>query len=95
MVPAVDEHTAISILAGEKYGFRTTGKRNLFLGFTAAFGEIKVETEGSKEIEDEAPEVLELPELKVGQKLTLHELLGEQHFTKPPARFNGSGSYYC
>jgi DNA topoisomerase-1 len=43
MVPAVDEHTAISILAGEKYGFRTTGKRNLFLGFTAAFGEIKVE----------------------------------------------------
>ena len=89
MVPAVDEHTAISILAGEKYGFRTTGKRNLFLGFTAAFGEIKVETENSKEAEeDEAPEALELPDLKVGQKLMLHELLGEQHFTKPPARFN-------
>jgi DNA topoisomerase-1 len=88
MVPAVDEHTAISILAGEKYGFRTTGKRNLFLGFTAAFGEIRVEKENSKEAEEEAPEVLELPELKIGQKLKLHELLGEQHFTKPPARFN-------
>ena len=88
MVPAVDEHTAISILAGEKYGFRTTGKRNLFLGFTAAFGEIKVENENSKEAEEEAPEVLELPELMIGQKLALHELLGEQHFTKPPARFN-------
>lgn len=89
MVPAVDEHTAISIQAGEKYGFRTTGKRNLFLGFTAAFGEIKVESENTKgSEEDEAPEVLELPDLKVGQKLTLHELLGEQHFTKPPARFN-------
>jgi DNA topoisomerase-1 len=88
MVPAVDEHTAISILAGEKYGFRTTGKRNLFLGFTAAFGEIKVETENSKDAEEEAPEAAELPDLKVGQKLTLHELLGEQHFTKPPGRFN-------
>lgn len=89
MVPAVDEHTAISILAGEKYGFRTTGKKNLFLGFTAAFGEIRVETESPKNAEeDEAPEALEVPELKVGEKLTLHELLGEQHFTKPPARFN-------
>jgi DNA topoisomerase-1 len=75
-------------LAGERYGFRTTGKRNLFLGFTAAFGEIKAENENSKEAEEEAPEVLELPDLKVGQKLSLHELLGEQHFTKPPGRFN-------
>ena len=88
MVPAVDEHTAISILAGERYGFRTTGKRNIFLGFTAAFGEIKVESENSKETEEEVPEVLELPDLKIGQKLILHELLGEQHFTKPPGRFN-------
>lgn len=88
MVPAVDEHTAISILAGEKYGFRTTGKRSLFLGFTAAFGEIKVENENAKEAEEEVPEVLELPSLSVGQKLSLHDLLGEQHFTKPPARFN-------
>ena len=104
MVPAVDEHTAISILAGDppamqdearpssqggKYGFRTTGKRSLFLGFTAAFGEIKVEKENFKETEEEdAPEAAELPDLKVGQKLKLHELLDEQHFTKPPARFN-------
>jgi len=89
MVPAVDEHTAISILAGEKYEFRTTGKRSLFLGFTAAFGEIKVEKENSKEVEEEeAPEVAELPDLKIGQNLVLHDLLGEQHFTKPPPRFN-------
>ncbi len=88
MVSAVDEHTAISILAGDKYGFRTTGKRNLFLGFTAAFGEIKVEKDNAKEAEEEAPEVAELPDLKIGQALALHELLGEQHFTKPPARFN-------
>ncbi|MFA5168652.1 MAG: type I DNA topoisomerase [Candidatus Omnitrophota bacterium] len=89
MMPAVDEHTAISILAGEKYEFRTTGKRNLFLGFTAAFGEIRVEKENSKEIEEEeSPEVAELPDLKIGQNLALHELVGEQHFTKPPPRFN-------
>jgi DNA topoisomerase-1 len=89
MTSAVDEHTAISILAGEKYGFRTTGKRNVFLGFTAAFGEIKVEKENAKDSgEEDVPEVLELPELKVGQKLKLHDLMGEQHFTKPPPRFN-------
>ncbi len=88
MVPAVDEHTAISIQAGEKYGFRTTGKRNLFPGFTAAFGEIKSEKENSKETEGEVPEAEEIPELKTGQLLKLNELLGEQHFTKPPARFN-------
>ena len=88
MTPALDEHTAISIQAGDKYLFRTTGKRNIFPGFTAAFGEIKTEKENGKEPEEEAPEVAELPELTVGQMLKLHELLGEQHFTKPPARFN-------
>ena len=89
MMPAIDEHTAISILAGEKYGFRTTGKRNIFLGFTAAFGEIRVEKENPKDSEeDDTPEAIELPDLKIGQKLALQDLVGEQHFTKPPPRFN-------
>ena len=88
MVPAIDEHIAISIMAGDRYEFRTTGKRNIFPGFTAAFGEIKTEKENSKETEEEVPEVEELPQLEKGQALKLHELLGEQHFTKPPARFN-------
>ncbi len=89
MTPAIDEHTAIAIHAGEKYEFRTTGKKSLFLGFTAAFGEIKTEKDNSKENEEEeAPEAAELPDLKAGQALKLHELAGEQHFTKPPPRFN-------
>ncbi len=88
MVPSIDEHTTISIQAGGAYEFRTTGKRSLFLGFTAAFGEIKVEKDSSKESEEETPEVVELPDLKVGQNLSLLELLGEQHFTKAPPRFN-------
>jgi DNA topoisomerase-1 len=89
MTPAIDEHTAIAIHAGDKYEFRTTGKKSLFLGFTAAFGEIKTEKENDKENEEEeAPEAAELPDLKAGQLLKLHELAGEQHFTKPPPRFN-------
>jgi len=90
MVPAIDEHIVISIQAGEPYGFRTTGKRNIFPGFTAAFGEIRTEVDkdNSKESEEEAPEVEELPDLKEGQILKLHEIVGEQHFTKPPPRFN-------
>lgn len=88
MTPAVDEHIAITIFAGDLYEFRTTGKRNLFPGFTAAFGEIKTNGNHSKEAEEEAVEVDEVPQLEKGQALKLHELIGEQHFTKPPARFN-------
>jgi len=88
MVPAVDEVTSILILAGEKFWFKTTGTRNVFPGFSAAFGEIRTERDTAKDGEDDTPEVSEVPELKVGQKLKLLELPGEQHFTKPPARFN-------
>jgi DNA topoisomerase-1 len=96
MVPAVDEVTSISILAGDpssqggKFWFKTTGTRNVFPGFTAAFAEIKADKEASKEAEEEeeGENLGDMPDLQVGQKLQLHELIGEQHFTKPPARFN-------
>jgi len=87
MVPAVDEVTSVAILAGDKYWFKTSGTKNLFPGFTAAFGEIRTERDTAKNGEEE-PEAVEVPDLRVGQKLKLHELAGDQHFTKPPARFN-------
>jgi DNA topoisomerase I len=96
MTPALDEHMAISIVAGEKYFFKSTGRRNLFPGFGIIFTdlapskEVKEKKEGETEEEDEgiSESNYDLPELAEGEILKLHELLGHQHFTKPPARFN-------
>lgn len=74
MTAAVEEMIAITILAGEDYLFKTTGKKTVFPGFLAVVGNH----------EDEK----ELPRLIKGEKLILHEIIPAQHFTKPPARYN-------
>lgn len=79
MTPAVDEHLSVLIQAGENHTFKTTGRRNLFPGFAAVYGETVSE-------EDDAQ--ADLPHFTQGQRLTLRELMGYQHFTKPPGRFN-------
>ncbi len=90
MVPAIDEHTSISIVAGENYFFKANGKRNLFPGFGVVFEMLKAEPsekgDSKEEEEDEGDQ--ELPALQEGEILRLHELLATQHFTKPPARYN-------
>lgn len=94
MAPAVDEHVGAVIGAGEKYFFKATGRVNLFPGFSVVFGEAKAQRENREEKkeerqDDEGPGPLsELPLLTAGEILKLHELMGYQHFTKPPARYN-------
>jgi len=88
MTPALDEHTSISIVAGDKYFFKTTGRRNLFQGFTVLFAEAPAEKKQEKEGEEEEPPLQETPQLTEGESLKLHELMGYQHFTKPPGRYN-------
>ncbi|MBI4115560.1 MAG: type I DNA topoisomerase [Candidatus Omnitrophica bacterium] len=91
MMPAIDEQTSVTIVAGDQYFFKATGKRNLFPGFDAVFSSV-TKTAGETEEDEEASEDngknQELPALKEGETLKLHELLPTQHFTKPPARFN-------
>ena len=91
MTPAIDEHVSILINAGEKYSFKTTGRRNIFPGFLAALSDVKETKEdardGQKEKENNS-DGEDIPPLKEGENLELHELFGNQHFTKPPARFN-------
>lgn len=90
MTAAVDEAVGVTILAGEKYGFKANGRRNLFLGFLAVFQDFKKaedKNESSEGAEKEEEET-ELPELREGEELTVNDLRGDQHFTKPPARFN-------
>lgn len=92
MTPAVDEQISVSILAAEKYTFKASGRRNLFAGFGILYTEPVVEKtakeKDEKEGAEEEAEFMELPDLTAGETLKLHELLGHQHFTKPPGRFN-------
>ncbi|MBQ38279.1 MAG: DNA topoisomerase I [Gemmatimonadaceae bacterium] len=80
MEPQVLNITSVDIEAGE-YTLRATGSSVKFPGFTALYTESKEEEE-----EEETGQVP--PDLKEGESLELKELLPEQHFTKPPARFS-------
>jgi DNA topoisomerase I len=86
MMPAVFDQTSVDIEAKnatESFTFRVTGSILKFEGFLKVYEE-------SKDAKDEEDEELKhkLPALEAGQKLTLRELMPEQHFTEPPPRFN-------
>ncbi len=74
MSPAVYDTLSVKLEAGE-YGFRASGSRLRFSGF------LEVYSKGEEE-EDKV-----IPQLSEGDVLQLEELLPEQHFTQPPARF--------
>ncbi|MCI8866986.1 MAG: type I DNA topoisomerase [Anaerotignum sp.] len=74
MSPAVYDTLSVKLEAGE-CGFRASGSRLRFSGF------LEVYNKGEEE-EDKV-----IPQLSEGDVLQLEELLPEQHFTQPPARF--------
>ena len=83
MVPAILDTTQFDIKSGN-YLFRSNGSILKFAGFMKVYVESqdddteKTETKDSDRI---------LPALKKGENLNLLEVLPEQHFTQPPARF--------
>ena len=93
MVPAVFDQTTADIGAG-RATFRATGQILKFPGYLAVYGqeaEQPQEEAGAEKMEGEDEEKgdvsRQLPPLEAGQKLTLVEILPEQHFTQPPPRF--------
>ncbi|GAB6098906.1 type I DNA topoisomerase [Halanaerocella petrolearia] len=74
MTPAIYKTLKIDI-KGDKYWLRANGSRQLFPGF------LKVDTT-KKSTKDR-----ELPQLEEGEEIKLSDVLPEQHFTKPPARY--------
>jgi len=79
MKPAESTVVTADIEAGP-YGLRATATHLDYGGFLLAYKDIKQE--------DEEPQVPDLPiSLKAGSSLKLEELVPNQHFTKPPARF--------
>lgn len=73
------ETMKIDISAGE-YVFVATGYTVKFDGFTALYEE---KADDEKTSSTESP----LPAMKVGDVLKLKSILGNQHFTQPPARY--------
>ncbi|UAY78338.1 type I DNA topoisomerase [Pasteurella canis] len=76
MPAAQYDSTTISVKAGD-YALKAKGRILRFDGWT------KVLPALSKSAEDQV-----LPNVSVNDKLNLEEVLPEQHFTKPPARFS-------
>lgn len=75
MTPAQYTSTTITSVVGD-YELRAKGRILRFDGYT------RVMTPLGKKGDDTI-----LPDVSEGQELTLNELLPEQHFTKPPARY--------
>jgi len=65
---------AIDILGQKNYLFRANGQTILFDGYLKLYP-------------DRAKENL-LPEVKIGEEVSLKEMKPEQHFTEPPARYS-------
>lgn len=84
MTSAIFDQTTFNILAGI-YNLRATGSVMKFPGFISVYMEGKDESNQSEEEEDDAEKTL--PDLAAGEKLKLHEIIPEQHFTQPPPRF--------
>lgn len=85
MNEAVYDQKTIEITAS-KYLFRTTGSKAVFLGWQTLFKEDKKE-EALEANGEEVGTVQELPDLLVGEEVSLKELLPTQHFTMPPPRY--------
>jgi DNA topoisomerase-1 len=84
MNPAIFDQTTIDIADGD-YLLRATGSVEKFNGFRVVYEEGKDE---KAEMEEDEELKLRLPKVDVGEKLKLHKLLPEQHFTEPPPRYN-------
>lgn len=90
------DQTTIDIIAGKKSGkevsedylFKTTGSVIKFRGFLQAYEDFE---ENGKNSDTNGDQQQFVPKnLRIGEVLTLLDLIPKQHFTKPPARFTES-----
>ncbi len=82
MAPSVSEVTTVDVAAGKRAIFRATASKLTFAGFTQVYQEQELENGEEKPVEQP------LPPLAAEQPLNLKKLHGDQHFTKPPARYS-------
>jgi DNA topoisomerase-1 len=75
MAPAQYDQVRVSVAAGD-YTLKASGSTLLFPGYLLVY----------KSDDDDKDTIL--PEMEEGQMLKMIELIGDQHFTQPPPRFN-------
>ena len=95
MIDAALERTRIEIPV-EKYLFVANGSVVKFEGYLRIYQEGRDESGKSESDSEGAEPVLleddeQLPPVQAGDKLTVHELGGAQHFTQPPPRYTEAG----
>jgi len=77
----------IETSSGTTYLFRATSSEIVFPGYMRASG-IEKATDKKNDDDEDEPDEARLPPLAEGEKLDCLEWLGEQKFTKPPARYS-------
>ena len=87
MVPAVLDTTQFDIKTG-KFLFRSNGSILKFAGFMKVYVESQDDEKGDAVQSSGKADDRLLPALKKGEELKVQEVLPEQHFTQPPARFS-------
>ncbi len=80
LMEACHQETIKAEIEANGFIFNATGYSVKFDGFTALYEE---KLDESAKAKDEAP----LPPMKAGDVLKLKSILGNQHFTQPPARY--------
>ncbi|MGD2166537.1 MAG: DNA topoisomerase I [Gammaproteobacteria bacterium] len=79
---AGEDATAAATGASERIAFRATGSVLVYPGFMAVYQEGQDDTANGDD-EDRI-----LPSFETGDRITLKEILSEQHFTEPPPRYS-------
>jgi len=87
MVPAVLDTTQFDVKMG-KFLFRSNGSILKFSGFMKVYVESQDDEKGDAVQSSGKADDRLLPALKKGEELKVQEVLPEQHFTQPPARFS-------
>lgn len=83
MKEALFEQTVIDI-GSSKFKFRISARKNIFKGYQQVF----IDSDFGVDKEDEDSNTKLPKKIDVGMMVTLNEVESEEHFTKPPARFN-------
>ena len=80
MLPAVYNQTNVTISSNEGYNFKAIGSVIKFEGWLAVGRLIGIEMDSEN--------MNKLPELEEGESMNMKNLVSEQHFTQPPARYS-------
>lgn len=82
MTDALIDTVAIDMTCGVGNVFRTNGSTIAFPGFLSVY------EEGMDDASGDDQNTVMLPDLKVGDKVNLHDMAANQHFTEPPPRYS-------